>query len=124
MNRTLNRSMMLIAASLFAGAVCADVTHAPPDASANSADPPEGFIVAIPQNSAAAAKKVAAEPQHLSSTEVRAYRDQPASCDRSRGTREACRARLAAKYAEMDKLCRIVSGTEIPVCIKSAYAAD
>lgn len=125
MNRTLNRSLMLIAASLFAGAVCADATHAPPDASASSAGPPEGFIVAIPQSSAAAAKKVAAEPQHLSSTEVRAYRDQPASCDRGRGTgSEACRAQLAAKYAEMDRLCRIVSGTEIPVCIKSAYAAD
>lgn len=124
MNRALNRGLMLIAASLFAGAVGADVTGTPPAASASPADSPQGFIIAVPQNSAAAAN-VAEEPPRLPLTEVRAYRDEPVPCDRSHGTAsEACRAQLAAKYAEMDKLCRIVSGAEIPVCIKSAYAAD
>jgi hypothetical protein len=125
MNRALNRSLMLLAASLFAGGVGADVTGTPPAASASPADPPQGFIIAIPQNNATAVNKVAEEPQRLPPTEVHAYRDEAVPCDRGQGTgSEACRAQLAAKYAEMDKLCRIVSGTEIPVCIKSAYAPD
>jgi hypothetical protein len=35
-----------------------------------------------------------------------------------------CRAQLAAKYADMDKLCRSLSAAEFPTCIKSAYSAD
>jgi len=129
MNRAWVRSLMLVAALVFAGAVRADATGGPP---ANSAvEPRQGFIVAVPpMGSATAANKIAEEAQQeelqrLPPTEVRGYRDQNVRCDPRGGTgQEACRAQLAAKYAEMDKLCRIVSGTEIPVCIKSAYAAD
>jgi hypothetical protein len=56
---------------------------------------------------------------------VQAYREDRAACDRRQGTGlEACRAQLAAKYAEMDKLCRSLSAAEFPTCIKSAYSAD
>jgi hypothetical protein len=124
MDRTTIRSLVVIAAVVLAGAARADVAGDAPDASA--AEPSQGFIIAIPPASnAAAASKVAAEPARLPPTEVRAYREDRVPCDRREGLgQEACRAQLAAKYAEMDKLCRIVSGTEIPVCIKSAYAAD
>ncbi len=124
MERMPVRSLVAIAAMVFAGAVRADVTGGAPDTSGS--EPSQGFIVAVPAtNNAAAANRVAEEPQRLPPTEVRAYRDDRGPCDRRQGTgRDACRAQLAAKYAEMDKLCRIVSGTEIPVCIKSAYAAD
>lgn len=124
MDRTTIRSLTVIAAIVFAGAVRADVAADAPGASA--AEPSQGFIVAIPPASnAAAAGRVAEDPARLPPTEVRAYREDRVPCDRREGLgQEACRAKLAAKYAEMDKLCRIVSGTEIPVCIKSAYAAD
>ena len=124
MNRTSTRSLMLIALAVSAGAVRADVTAGPPVN--NSAEPAQGFIVAVPpDNNAAAANKIAEEPQRLPPTEVQAYRVDRAACDRRQGTGlEACRAQLAAKYAEMDKLCRSASAAEFPTCIKSAYSAD
>jgi hypothetical protein len=127
MDRTAIRSAVLIGAVVCASAAWADDRAVA--AAANSAEPSQGFIVAVPpESNGAAAGNMAAnigeEPQRLPATEVRAYRDR-GPCDRREGTgQNACRAQLAAKYAEMDKLCRIVSGTEIPVCIKSAYAAD
>ena len=124
MNRTSSRNVMLIVLAVLAGAVHADVTAGP--AVTNSGEPAQGFIVAVPpDNNATAANKVAEEPQRLPPTEVRAYREDRAACDRRQSTGlEACRAQLAAKYAEMDKLCRSVSAAELPTCIKSAYAAD
>jgi hypothetical protein len=124
MNRTSIRNLMLIALAVFAGAVHADVTAGP--AVTNSGEPAQGFIVAVPpDNNATAANKVAEEPQRLPPTEVQAYREDRAACDRRQGTGvEACRAQLAAKYAEMDKLCRSASVAEFPTCIKSAYSAD
>ncbi|MEP6997396.1 MAG: hypothetical protein ABI900_07085 [Betaproteobacteria bacterium] len=124
MIRGLGRSLLLIAASVFALAAGADVAGAPPAASAT--EPSQGFIVAMPPTSnATAANKVAEEPQRLPPTEVRGYRDVRVPCDPRQGMgQEACREQLAAKYAEMDRLCRVVSGTELPVCIKSAYAPD
>lgn len=124
MNRTSIRSLMLIALAVCAGAVRADVTAGP--AVTNSGEPAQGFIVAVPpDNNAAAANKVAEEPQRLPPTEVQAYREERAACDRRQGTGlEACRAQLAAKYADMDKLCRSLSAAEFPTCIKSAYSAD
>jgi hypothetical protein len=112
---------MLIALAVFAGAVHADVTAGP--AVTKSSEPAQGFIVAVPpDNNATAANKVAKEPQRLPPTEVQAYREDRAACQ-GRGV-EACRAQLAAKYAEMDKLCRSASSAEFPTCIKSAYSAD
>jgi hypothetical protein len=115
---------MLIALAVFTGAVRADVTAGP--AVTNSTEPAQGFIVAVPpDNNAAAANKIAEEPQRLPPTEVQAYREDRAACDRRQGAGlEACRAQLAAKYAEMDKLCRNLSAAEFPTCIKSAYSAD
>lgn len=122
MTRTTALCLVALTAVL-AGAARADVVGAPQAPAAT--EPSQGFIVAVPQTSGAAANKVAEEPQRLPPTEVRAYREERVACDRRQGTgQEACRAQLAARYAEMDKLCRIVSGTELPVCIKSAYAAD
>ena len=73
----------------------------------------------------AASSRVAEEPQRLPPTEVRANREDRGPCDPRQGTgQEACRAQLAAKYAEMDKLCRSLSAAEFPTCIKSAYSAD
>ncbi len=117
MNRTSIRSLMLIGLALVGGAVRADVT---------AGEPPQGFIVAVPQESnASASSRVAEEPQRLPPTEVRASREDRGPCDPRQGTgQEACRAQLAAKYAEMDKLCRSVSAAEFPTCIKSAYSAD
>jgi len=110
---------------MLAVAVHADPAS-PPTAGAD--EPRQGFIVSVPPiSSATAANKVADEPQAVPSTQVqvRAYRDDLAPCDRRQGTgQEACRAQLAAKYAEMDKLCRAVPAAEFPTCIKSAYAAD
>lgn len=125
LHRALTRSLILLAAPMFAVAVHAD--PASPRAAAD--EPRQGFIVSVPPiSSATAANKVADEPQALRSTQVQvqAYReDLAAPCDRRQGTgREACRAQLAAKYAAMDKLCRAVSAAEFPTCIKSAYAAD
>lgn len=123
MERTPLRSLVVIAVIVFAGVVRADVTRGAPDT--NVAEPSQGFIVAVPATTnAAAASRVAEEPQRLPPTEVRAYRDARVPCDRRGVGQDACRAELAAKYAEMDRLCRSVSGTDIPVCIKSAYAAD
>ena len=124
MNRSSIRSLVLIALAVFAGAVRADVTAAP--AARDAAEPSQGFIVAIPPaSSAEAVNKIAEEPQRLPPTEVRAYREDRAACDRRQGTgQDACRAQLAAKYEEMDKLCRSVSSAEFPTCIKSAYSAD
>jgi hypothetical protein len=124
MNRTSIRSLMLIALAVFTGAVRADVTAGP--AVTNSGEPAQGFIVAVPpDNNAAAANKIAEEPQRLPPTEVQAYREDRAACDRRQGAGlEACRAQLAAKYAEMDKLCRNLSAAEFPTCIRSAYSAD
>jgi hypothetical protein len=124
MNRKSIRSLMLIALAVFAGAVRADVAAGP--VVTDSTEPAQGFIVAVPpDNNATAANKVAEEPQRLPPTEVRAYREDRAACDRRQGTGlEACRAQLAAKYAEMDKLCRSASAAEFPTCIKSAYSAD
>jgi hypothetical protein len=123
MNRTSIGSLMLIALAVFASAVRADVTAGP--AATKSTEPAQGFIVAVPpDNNAAAANKVAEEPLRLPPTEVQAYREDRAACDRRQGTgQEACRAQLAAKYAEMDKLCRNLSAAEFPTCIKS-YSAD
>ena len=124
MNRTSTQSLMLIALAAFAGAVRADVTAGAPVT--NSAEPAQGFIVAVPpDNNAAAATKFAEEPQRLPPTEVQAYREDRSACDRRQGTgAEGCRAQLAAKYAEMDKLCRSTAAAEFPTCIKSAYSAD
>ena len=125
MHRALILSLILIAAPMLAVAVHADPATPPP---AGADQPRQGFIVSVPPiSSATAANKVADEPQAVPSTQVqvRAYRDDLAPCDRRQGTgQEACRAQLAAKYAEMDKLCRAVSAAEFPTCIKSAYAAD
>lgn len=127
MNRTSIRSLMLtVIALMLAGAVRADVT-AGPVVTNNSGEPAQGFIVAVPpDNNAAAASKVAEEPQRLPPTDVQAYReDRAGPCDRRQGTGlDACRAQLEAKYAEMDKLCRSLSAAEFPTCIKSAYSAD
>ena len=124
MNRTSIRSMTLIALAVFATAVRADVTAGP--AVTGSTEPAQGFIVGIPpESNASASSRVAEEPQRLPPTEVRATREDRGPCDPRRGTgQEACRAQLAAKYAEMDKLCRSVSAAEFPTCIKSAYSAD
>lgn len=124
MHPTALRSLALIAVAVFASHGRAEGIGG---ASATGAkEPAQGFIVAVPQTSnATSANRVAEEPQRLPPTEVRGQRVDRGPCDPRQGTgQEACRAQLAAKYAEMDKLCRIVSGTEIPVCIKSAYAAD
>jgi hypothetical protein len=122
MNRSSSiRIVMLIALAAMAGGVRADVTSGPPAAG----EPSQGFIVAVPPTSAEAANRFAEEPQRLPPTEVRAYREDRAACDRAQGTgQDACRAQLAAKYAEMDKLCRGLSAAEFPTCIKSAYSAD
>jgi hypothetical protein len=124
MNPTSIRSVTLIALAMTALAVRADVTAGA--AINGSTEPAQGFIVAVPpDNNAAAANKFAEEPQQLPPTEVQAYRVDRAACDRRQGTGlEACRAQLAAKYAEMDKLCRSLSAAEFPTCIKSAYSAD
>ena len=82
----------------------------PASSATASAQGSQGFIVAVPQGTdPAAASRFAAEPQQLPPTEVTAPRDDRGPCDPRAGTgQEACRAKLAAKYAEMDKLCRIV----------------
>jgi hypothetical protein len=110
--------------AVFAVAVRADVAAGP--AVKGSTEPAQGFIVAVPpESNAAASSRVAEEPQRLPPTEVQAYREDRAACDRRQGAGlEACRAHLAAKYAEMDKLCRNLSAAEFPTCIKSAYSAD
>lgn len=124
MNRTSIRSLTLIALAMFAAVVRADVTAGP--AVNGSTEPAQGFIVAVPpESNASASSRVAEEPQRLPPTEVRASREDRGPCDPRQGTgQEACRAQLAAKYAEMDKLCRSVSAAELPTCIKSAYSAD
>ena len=119
------RSLIIIAVAVFASAGLAEGD--PASSATASAQGSQGFIVAVPQGTdPAAASRFAAEPQQLPPTEVTAPRDDRGPCDPRAGTgQEACRAKLAAKYAEMDKLCRIVStGSEVPVCVKSAYAAD
>ncbi len=124
MSRTSIRSLMLIALAVSAGAIRADVTAGP--AVNGSTEPAQGFIVAVPpESNASASSRVAEEPQRLPPTEVQAYREDRAACDRRQGTGlETCRAQLATKYAEMDKLCRSTSAAEFPTCIKSAYSAD
>jgi hypothetical protein len=124
MNRTSTRSLMLVALAVASVAVRADVTAGP--AVNGSTEPAQGFIVAVPpESNASASSRVAEEPQRLPPTEVQAYREDRAACDRRQGTgQEACRAQLATKYAEMDKLCRSLSAAEFPTCIKSAYSAD
>lgn len=124
MTGTISIRLVVVAAALFAGAVRADVVGGSQAPAAT--EPSQGFIVAVPQtNGAAAANKISEEPQRLPPTEVRAYREERVACDRRQGVgQDACRAQLAAKYAEMDRLCRSASGAEFPVCIKSAYAAD
>jgi hypothetical protein len=115
---------MLVALAVASVAVRADVTAGP--AVNGSTEPAQGFIVAVPpESNASASSRVAEEPQRLPPTEVQAYREDRAACDRRQGTgQEACRAQLATKYAEMDKLCRSLSAAEFPTCIKSAYSAD
>jgi hypothetical protein len=124
MNGASIRSLTLIAFAVASVAVHADVTAGP--AANGSTEPAQGFIVAVPpESNASASSRVAEEPQRLPPTEVQAYREDRAACDRRQGTGlEACRAQLAAKYAEMDKLCRSLSAAEFPTCIKSAYSAD
>ncbi|HEY7943521.1 MAG TPA: hypothetical protein VIH15_03355 [Casimicrobiaceae bacterium] len=129
MNRALTQSLMLVAGIAFAGMAGAEGGQPAPNAKVTQAHPISG-----PQSPGAAAPAVsgtelpamgAEEPKRLPSTEVRGYREAPVACDRRQDPgSEACRAQLAAKYAEMDKLCRIVSGPEFPICIKSAYSAD
>ena len=127
MNRILTRSLIWMAAPMLAVAAHAGPSNPAP---ASADEPRQGFIVSVPPiSSATAANKVADEPQEqaLPSTQVQvhAYRNDLAPCDRRQGTgQEACRAQLAAKYAEMDKQCRALSAAEFPTCIKSAYAAD
>src|SRR6478752_6816300 len=124
MKRTSIRSLTLVALAVFSVAVRADVTAGP--AVNGSTEPAQGFIVAVPpESNASASSRVAEEPQRLPPTEVQAYREDRAACDRRQGTgQEACRAQLATKYAEMDKLCRSLSAAEFSTCIKSAYSAD
>jgi hypothetical protein len=121
MSRISIPSLMVITLAVCAGAARADVTAGPA-----ATEPAQGFIVAVPpDNNATAANKFAEEPQRLPPTEVRASREDRGPCDPRQGTgQEACRAQLAAKYAEMDKLCRNLSAAELPNCIKSAYAPD
>lgn len=124
MNRTSIQSLTLIALAVFALEARADVTSGP--AVTGATEPAQGFIVAVPpQSNASASSRLAEEPQRLPPTEVRASRVDRGPCDPRQGTgQEACRAQLAAKYAEMDKLCRNLSAAEFPTCIKSAYSAD
>ena len=124
MNRTSIRSLTLIALAVASVAARADVIEGP--AVKGSAEPAQGFIVAVPpESNASASSRVAEEPQRLPPTEVRASREDRGPCDPRQGTgQEACRAQLAARYAEMDKLCRGLSAAEFPTCIKSAYSAD
>jgi hypothetical protein len=131
MKRGWTPGLMLIVTAICAGVASAQDTAGP--ATGRTAEPAQGFIVAIPAGSNATAASqfaqeqpnAADEPQRLPPTEVRAYRTERAPCDHPQGQGpDACRAQLAAKYAEMDKLCRIASGgSELPVCIQSAYAA-
>jgi hypothetical protein len=120
----------LSAAVAFSGAAGAQNQPASGVPARDAADPSQGFIVAIPATNGAAAGRIAEEPavQRMPPTVVRGYRDTQAQvpCDRTQSTgQEACRrAELAAKYAEMDKLCRTLSSAEFPTCIKSAYSAD
>jgi hypothetical protein len=130
--RGLTPGVVLIVTAICAGVAGAQGTGG--QAAGRTAEPAQGFIVAVPPASNAKAASqftqeqpnAADEPQRLPPTEVRAYRTERAPCDHPQGQGpDACRAQLAAKYAEMDKLCRIASGgSELPVCIKSAYAAD
>ena len=123
MNRALRQGVMITAWLAFAGATGAQVASGNGnDTAPGAAQQPE----ATPVSGTPLPSMGAEEPRHLPSTEVQGYREARQKCDRVRGTgQEACRAQLAAKYAEMDRLCRIVShGAELPVCIKSAYAAD
>ncbi len=124
MNRTSIRSLTLIALAVVSVAARADVTEGPPVN--DSSEPAQGFIVAVPpESNASASSRVAEEPQRLPPTEVRASREDRGPCDPRQGTgQEACRAQLAARYAEMDKQCRSLSAAEFPTCIKSAYSAD
>jgi hypothetical protein len=115
MNRAITQGLTLLVWAVLSGAACAEPL---PAAAGESQD------VALP--SSPANDSASASPSD-------AFRRMPPPeagqlaipCDRREGAaRDACRAKLAAKYAEMDKLCRIVSSAEFPVCIKSAYAAD
>ena len=128
MNRALRRGTMLMACLAYAG-MAWGASPLGNDSAAGSAQSPEGTPPAqeaTPLSGTPLPSMGAEEPRHLPSTEVRGYREVQQKCDRARGTGQAaCRAQLAAKYAEIDHICRIVSpGTELPVCIKSAYAAD
>lgn len=123
MRRALAHSLFIIAASVaLAGAATADdVLPAPSSAQAQArpgdASLPTGTPLPV---------MGAEQPRQISPSEVRGHRDERLPCDpRQPGGQETCRAQLAAKYADMDRLCRIASsGSELPVCIRSAYAAE
>ncbi|MGH8713786.1 MAG: hypothetical protein ACREYB_07255 [Casimicrobiaceae bacterium] len=127
MNRALLNSMMFIVAASLAGVAGADGDRSPagvPEAHATTGAQGPG-AAAAPISGTELPSMGAKETRQLPPERVNGYRDEQVPCDRRHGTgKEACRAQLAAKYAEMDKLCRIVSGSELPVCIRSAYSAD
>ncbi|MGH8315071.1 MAG: hypothetical protein ACRETU_07965 [Steroidobacterales bacterium] len=130
MNRALMQSLVFTAAVALAGIAGADDGGPAANGVAVRQSPgAQGPSAAAPTVSGTELPAMGAEePKRLPPTTVNGYRDErlPVPCDRRQGTgKEACQAQLAAKYAEMDRLCRIVSsGSDLPVCIKNAYSAD
>lgn len=120
MKRTLIQSLAFSACAALAGTALAELL---PVASAEAQSKPGASSPATGGMSLPV--MAAEEPKRIAPSEVRGYRDKN-PCDPRQGAgREACRAQLAAKYADMDKLCRIAStGSELPVCIRDAYAAE
>jgi hypothetical protein len=115
MNSPIIQSMTLLAWAVLFGTACAE-----PLPSTDAGEPQDIALAASPANDSASASPTDAF-RRMAPPEIA----QAVRCESREGSaRDACRAKLAAKYAKMDKLCRVVSGTEIPVCIKSAYAPD
>ncbi len=130
MNRTLIQSLMLVAGIAFAGMAGADGGQPAPNAKVTASAP--DFRLAEspePQRRRSATRncqrwaRKSRSVCHLQKCAATAKRRLHVIAGKTPDS-EACRAQLAAKYAEMDKLCRIVSGPEFPICIKSAYSAD
>lgn len=59
----------------------------------------------------------------LSESDVRAYKEGRATCNKLTGAqREECRKKLAAKY--VDKQCRNLSGDKLDECLKAEYPGE
>lgn len=121
MNRALRQGLVLVAWTALAGTAGAQALQEEVVASVQRGGDAAPLVSGTPLPVMGAE-----EPKRLAPAEVHAYRDERQPCDPRHGTgREACRAQLAAKYADMDRLCRIAAtGSELPVCIRNAYAAD